>query len=71
MIEIKAFFIPLILLVVSWVLQTIANRSFSQEPNTQGGFFMIFVTAIIAYLSIIFYSICGIYWIFTHVRITI
>jgi uncharacterized membrane protein YwzB len=73
MIEIEAFYIPLILLVVSWILQIIANRSFGSEPNTQGGFLMIFVTAIIAYLNIVFYGVFygvwGIYWLFTHVRI--
>lgn len=71
MIEIEAFYIPLILLVTSWVLQIIANRSFGTVPNTQGGFLMLFVTGIIAYLNIIFYGIWGIYWLFTHVRITI
>ena len=70
MIEIKAFYIPLILLVASWILQIIANRSFGSEPNTQGGFLMIFVTAIIAYLNFIFYGIWAVYWLFTHVRIT-
>lgn len=70
MIEIEAFYIPLILLVASWVLQIIANGSFRSEPNTQGGFFMIFVTVIIAYVNTIFYGIWGIYWLFTHIRIT-
>jgi hypothetical protein len=70
MIEIEAFYIPLILLVASWVLQIVANRSFGTEPNTQGGFLMIFVTAIIAYANIVFYGIWGIYWLFTHIRIT-
>lgn len=62
MLEISWEWIPLILLAISIVITFIANGFGLDHAESEAGLIMMFITAIVVYLNVIFYGILGIYW---------
>lgn len=69
MLEISWEFIPLILLVISFILYFVSNRFSLDGFESEGGMLFGFIFAILLYVNFFFYGIWGLIWVICHIKI--